>query len=69
MKDDFPLETAHYAITKSIEDESAFAWWVPYAVKKQKQMISKLKGKYWERTHKYGIQIPKTVEEASAIDA
>ena len=69
MKDGFPLETSHYAVSKSIQDEPAFAWWVPYALKKEKRILSKLKSKYWERTHKYGIQIPKTVEEAYAIDA
>ena len=69
MKDGFPLETAHYAINKSIEDEPAFAWWVPYAIKKEKRILSKLRSKYWERTHKYGIMIPKTAEEAYAIDA
>ena len=30
--------------------------------------MSKVKSKYWERTHKYGIRIPKTVQEAYAID-
>ena len=68
MKDGYPLETAHYATSKSIDDEPAFEWWVPYAIKKEKRMLSKLKSKYWERTHKYGIQIPKSVEEAYAID-
>ncbi len=27
-----------------------------------------MKSKYWQRTHKYGIRIPKTVQEALAID-
>ena len=27
-----------------------------------------MKGKYWQKTHKYGIKIPKNVAEAHAID-
>ena len=27
-----------------------------------------MKSKYWSRTHKFGIQIPKTVEEAIRLD-
>ena len=31
-------------------------------------MISKLKSKYWQRTHKYGIKIPESVKEAYDFD-
>ena len=31
-------------------------------------MISKLKSKYWQRTHKYGIKIPKSVKETYKFD-
>ena len=37
-------------------------------MKKRKQIISKIKSKYWSRTHKYGIRIPKSVKEALEID-
>lgn len=68
MKNGFPLEIDHYAINKSIDNEPAFAWWVPQAIKKEKQIVSKLKSKHWERTHKYGIHIPKSVEDSYVID-
>jgi hypothetical protein len=31
-------------------------------------MICKVKSKYWRTTHKFGIRLPKTVEEAYRID-
>ena len=31
-------------------------------------IISKLKTKYWERTHKYGIRIPRDTIEAKRLD-
>ena len=68
MKDSYPVDLAEYAITESIAHEPAFAWWVPYTIKKRNQIISKLKFKYLERTHKYGLEIPKNVEHAKHIN-
>ena len=39
-----------------------------FVCKKQKQILSKLKSKYWEHIHKFGIYIPKTIQEAIAIN-
>jgi hypothetical protein len=72
MKNTFPLETADYAVGNQIDKEPASSWWVPYVMHKRDHMISKMKKsktKYWHRTHKYGIQLPKSVEEALRIDA
>jgi hypothetical protein len=68
LKDSYPVELAEYAIMAKIADEPAFAWWVPYTLKKRERIVSKLKSKYWERSHKYGIRIPKSVQEAIRID-
>jgi hypothetical protein len=32
------------------------------------QIIAKVKGKYWKTSHKYGVQLPHSVQEALAID-
>jgi hypothetical protein len=68
MKESFPLETAEYAKANGIDDEPAFAWWVPHVMNKRKRFLKRVKSKYWERTHKYGIRIPKSIEEALEID-
>ena len=71
MKDihaEYPVQLAEYAINKKIENQPAFAWWVPFVIKKRNIIISKTKSKYWARTHKFGIRIPKSVEEAIRID-
>ena len=36
-------------------------------LKKQEIIISKVKSKYWLRTHKFGIRVPTTVEEANYL--
>ncbi len=71
MKEAYPIEVADYAVSHSIDKEPAFKWWVPYVLKKRERIISKIikgKGKYWSRTHKYGIELPKSVAEALEID-
>jgi hypothetical protein len=65
MKNSYPVETADYAIANGISDKPAFVWWVPFVRRKRDAIISKVnkdKSKYWSRTHKYGIELPKTVQ-------
>lgn len=45
-----------------------FVWWARHTMKEWDQIISKVKLKYWERTHEYGICVPKTIQEARQID-
>ena len=68
IKKSFSIELADYAIANNIQDEPAFSWWVPYVTQKRKSILQKVKSKYWQHTHKYGVRIPKLVEEAHRID-
>ena len=63
-----PVELAEYAVANEIADEPVFKWWVHETLKKRDRIISKIKAKYWRTTHKFGIEVPKTVDEAYAID-
>jgi len=68
LKDSNPVEAAEYAVNNKISKEPAFAWWVPFVIRKRDRIIGKVKSKYWKRTHKYGIELPKSVDEAYRID-
>jgi hypothetical protein len=71
LKELHPIETAEYAVTKGLEHEPAFNWWVLHVSKKRDQIISlvhRWTTRYLKRTHKFGIEIPKTVKEALALD-
>jgi Reverse transcriptase (RNA-dependent DNA polymerase) len=68
MKESYLIQTAQYARDHDLLEEPAFAWWARHALKKAHTTLSKVKSKYWEKTHKYGIRIPKLVKEAIAID-
>ncbi len=67
-KNFFPLMLAKYAMANGLEDEPAFAWWVLHTIKKEKHLLKAMKLRYSQRTHKFGIYVPKTVEEALEID-
>ena len=51
-----------------LDKEPAFRWWIKDVLKKRDRILSKVKSRYWKRTHKFGIELPKTVEDALALD-
>jgi hypothetical protein len=68
LKDSNPIELAEYAVANKIDQEPAFCWWVANVLRKRNRIIAKVKKRYWRTTHKFGIRLPKTVEEAIQID-
>jgi hypothetical protein len=68
IKDSYPVQVAEYAVTNRIAHEPAFNWWVHDVLRKRNRIISKVKSKYWKTTHKFGVRVPKTVEEALQLD-
>jgi hypothetical protein len=58
-------------VTQGIDHEPAFNWWVPHVLKKRDRILSlvrKWTTRYLKRTHKFGIEVPKTVKEALDLD-
>ena len=68
LKNSNPVEVAEYAVANRIQDEPAFAWWVKTVLRRRNRIISKVKKKYWRTTHKYGVRVPKSVQEALQLD-
>ena len=69
LKESHPVELAEYAKSRDIADEAAFAWWVPYTLRKRDIIISAVKSRIRKTTHKYGIEIPTSINDAIRIDA
>jgi hypothetical protein len=68
LKESYPVQVVEYAVANKIAEQPAFAWWVPYVLRKRERIIQKVKSRYWKRTHKYGVELPKSVKQALAID-
>ena len=53
---------------KGLTKEPAFAWWVPFTLKKRNKIISAVNARLRKKTHKYGIEMPTSVEHAYRLD-
>ena len=53
LKESYPVQIAEYAVAAKIAMVPTFAWWVPQTLKKRNRIISKVKSKYWLRTHQF----------------
>ena len=68
MKESIPIPLAEYAVKVGIDDEPAFVWWVSYTRKKPDQIVSAVNRRVAKHTHKYGIRIPTTIQDASRLN-
>ena len=58
LKESIPVQVGEYVIARGIQDEPAFAWWVPYTMRKRDVIVSAIKSRVCRTTHKYGIEMP-----------
>ena len=68
LKETHPIEVAEYAKANTIADEPDFVWWITDMLKERNRIVSKVASRYWKTTHKFGIEIPKSVKHALEID-
>ena len=68
VKQSYPVEAAEFAVAAGIDKEPAFLWWVPFTLRKRDTIISAIKARVKRVTHKYGVEIPRTVAEALKLD-
>ena len=68
MKESYPVEVAEFAEAVGISAQHAFSWWTAHVLKKRQRIIGAFNKRYHMLTHKFGIKVPKTVEEALTLD-
>ena len=68
MKESHPVETAEFAKAQGIDQELAFAWWVPYTLHKRDVILVADKSRVMKKTHKYEIEIPRSIEHMYELD-
>ena len=62
-KEEIPIDMDEYAVANQIDGDPEFDWWLPYTLKKRNRIISKVRTKYWRKTHKYGVRLPNNLKE------
>ena len=68
LKESNPVDVAEYATATGLQDEPAFAWWVPFTLKKRDRIVSGLNTRVRRKGRKFGIKIPTSVKEARDFD-
>ena len=68
LKESNPIQVAEYAMARDIGEEPAFAWWVPYVLRKRVVIVSAVNSRVCKTSHKYGIELPSSVKNAIEID-
>jgi len=63
-----PVEVAEFARAKGIDDEVAFACWVPHTLRKCDAVVGTIRTRVHKMSHKHGIEIPASIKHAHAID-
>ena len=68
LKESNPVEIAEYVKAHDLVHEPAFIWWVPYTLRKRDMIIAAVNARVTKSTHKYGVRVPQSVEEAFRLD-
>ena len=61
---------AECAVAHRIDHEPVFNWWVKHVLKMSNKIIGsiRLQTRYLKKSHKFGIELPKTVEQTYTLD-
>ena len=51
MKNCYPIQTAEYSQQAKLSNEPAFAWWIPFTLKKRERIVAAVNSCYHKRTH------------------
>ena len=68
LKYSYPVPLADYVVANDIQEEPDFSWSVTLTLKKRILIIQKIKSKYFQRTHKYEIRVPKSVKKTQEVE-
>jgi len=68
LKESFPIQVAEYAVSQGLQNEPAFSWWVKDTISRKNRIVKAMKTRYARKTHKFGVQLPKSIKEAYEID-
>ena len=68
LKESYPVDVADFAVSRGIQDELTFKRWVLYTLRCQDRIIASVNSRVTKVTHKYGVEIPRTVKEVKLLD-
>ena len=61
-------QNSRCVIALGLAEKSAFACWVPITLKRRDRIIASINSQGRKQTHKFGIDIPKSINDVIKID-
>jgi hypothetical protein len=68
LKESNPVKVSEYGVGNNLEDYIAFVWWVAYVLRKCSRIIAAVTTTYHKRTHIFGIEVPKSLDNCIRLD-
>lgn len=68
MEEYNPVKVAGFACVRNMDKEPAFLWWVAYTLQNRDHIIVAFNTRVKNASHKYGVEVSLTLNEAYAID-
>ena len=68
LKNSNPIEVAEFTVARGINKEPAFTLQVPYTLRRRDRIIVGVNSRVKRTSHKYGIELPRSVDEALIFD-
>ena len=68
LKESHSIKTAKFVMSRGIDNEPTFAWWVPCMLRRISMILVAIKTCIRKTMHKWGIEIPRDVAHAMEID-
>jgi hypothetical protein len=68
LKESNPVGVAEYDATKILLNTPAFIWWAPHVLQKRTIIITAVTKRYHKRTHRFGIEVPKSWDDCVKLD-
>ena len=65
------MQTTEFAVAQGLDHKPAFNWWAEHLLKKRVRIIASIREqqtRHFKKSHKFGIKLPKTLEQAYALD-
>ena len=62
------MELSYYSVSNEVSEETDFACLVLCVIKKRSMVILKVKSRYHKHTHKYGVDMPRSLAHNHKMD-
>ena len=69
LKETHPVQVAEFSVSRDIAEEPAFKYWVPFTLRKRDRIIAAVNTRVRKTTHKYDIEVPRSIEHAYQLDS